>query len=313
VTVPASALEEVPVVRAQLRITTADVEDAGTDDDILVSLRENNYTWLNYGRILDHSEQSGTQLYDGDDFERGNTFTYDLNLDGISQVRDIKWIVLSKAGDEGWCVRKVELLINNQQPAVSYTFNTPRWLDNRTSDYRSVIINFTTLRNSPLWNSTNLRSPSLTLTISPQELVSRIHSKFGHAMHGTKAYWAKPIAGPVTMKTINESTIEVKVFLHGSASVIPDPDVWIRFNLVAVCAGNDLKIEAQNISSSVSMQLIVKWFLFFLEDDIKAAIDNIIGPYAQQLNETISVPRARCASVRAFNDESITITFEPVN
>jgi hypothetical protein len=56
----------VQVSRLQVRLRTADVSDADTDDSVHVSVNDynmNHGTWLDYGR---------------NDFERGDEFTYEL-------------------------------------------------------------------------------------------------------------------------------------------------------------------------------------------------------------------------------------------
>ena len=74
---PASAApgESMRVWRAQVRFVTSSNSDAGTDDDVQVSLNDSNRTWLDYGR---------------DDFETGDTFTYDLLLTNLHTLTDIK-------------------------------------------------------------------------------------------------------------------------------------------------------------------------------------------------------------------------------
>ena len=85
--------------RVQLELHTGDVGDAGTDDSIQVVLSEAsntgmNSTWVDYGR---------------DDFERGDTFTYDLNLDEIPLLSDITRIRITKDGTDGWCLADFRL------------------------------------------------------------------------------------------------------------------------------------------------------------------------------------------------------------
>lgn len=81
-----------PVSRIQLQIVTADVSNAGTDDAVSVRLNGNwprvipcctNITWMNYSH---------------DDRERSDTFTYDLNVQGIRRQSDITEINIEKVG-----------------------------------------------------------------------------------------------------------------------------------------------------------------------------------------------------------------------
>lgn len=108
--------------RAQVRIVTANVDDAETDSQIRVELKSGNRTWLDS---------------DQDDFERGSDRTYDLRLDGINQLSDLDYFFIGKSGDDGWAIRRIYLIINNR--TIYYgNFTQPLWLDNsggRSRDY----------------------------------------------------------------------------------------------------------------------------------------------------------------------------------
>ena len=97
----------------------ANVSDADTDDDLNVSLRDNDNggTWLDYGR---------------DDFERGDVFTYELQTNNLSDLSDINNIRLLKLGTNGLCLAGLSLLadgeeIYNQDFAASPS--KCQWLD----------------------------------------------------------------------------------------------------------------------------------------------------------------------------------------
>jgi hypothetical protein len=85
------------VWRLQITFHTADVSDAGTHDCVRVRLTSLNETWLDYSR---------------DDFERGDVFTYDLNLDHVSDLSDISLLDIYKDDDNGWCLQEFSLLVN---------------------------------------------------------------------------------------------------------------------------------------------------------------------------------------------------------
>src|SRR5262249_40658448 len=107
------------VSRLQLRLRTANVEDANTDDSVNVSLRDNDNggTWLDYGR---------------NDFERGDEFTYELMPNGISDLSDINNIFLLKPGTDGWCIESLALLADGVEIYNQYfgrTSSTCQWLD----------------------------------------------------------------------------------------------------------------------------------------------------------------------------------------
>lgn len=315
--------EEEPVVRLQIRITTANVRDAGTDDDVLVSLNQNNYTWLDYGAILDFdSKRKGLQSFDGGDFDGNHVFTYDLLTDGVSRVRDIKWITLSKTGSDGWCVQRVELLINsNDVAAVSREFSPRRCLDNTVSDERSVTIPFVTIRNSRNWRMANAHVPRAipTFTLSSNEIVSRTHSAVGNTLHGKAAHWRNPgFLGSVRVKRSNDSTTRANVFLEGEAPIVTDPSIDISFNLVAGCSGDDLSLKVKNIRVSANFALpkvllpVTTPLWWLAENYIEKEIKEAFKAYEDQFDRDISIFPARCLSVKVLEDGTIEWTNEVI-
>src|SRR5262249_3724559 len=150
------------VSRLRLRLRTANVEDANTDDGVNVSLRDNDGggTWLDYGR---------------NDFERGDEFTYELMLNGISDLSDINDIFLLKPGTDGWCIESIALIaddaivngvnkgveIFNQQ--FGSTPSTCQWLDDENGHQTYFVIGRDTLRAHPLWQTYQEPFPATTL------------------------------------------------------------------------------------------------------------------------------------------------------
>lgn len=159
------------VSRLQLRLRTANVADANTDDGVNVSLRDNDGggTWLDYGR---------------NDFERGDEFTYELILNGISDLSDINNIFLLKPGTDGWCIESLALLadgveIFNQQ--FGSTPSTCQWLDDENGHDTYFDIGRPTLRAHPLWQAYQQPFPSLSLLRT--DLEARIEGIVGNKIH----------------------------------------------------------------------------------------------------------------------------------
>jgi hypothetical protein len=307
----ALAPEESRVERLQVRITTGDVKDAGTDDDVLVSLHQNNYTWLDYGVVQDFdSDRALFQRFDGDDFERNQTFSYDLLLNGIDRVKDIKWVALSKTGDGGWCVRRVELLVNSSRQALaSQEFSPCRWLDNQGADSRGLTIPFVALRNSPGWKAENARPPQLfPFRLAPEEIVSRLHTAVGHALHGKRGYWGHLHGvGSVEVERLNNQAIKVDFDLSGDAPYVPDPEIDLDFDIEALCIEQSVRLEIKNIHVTADFDNIVE-FLRFKEDEIADKVKAAL-PSASALTQEINTAPARCVSVMVLGDGTLEFTF----
>lgn len=307
--------EEEPIWRLQLRVTTGDVEDAGTDDDVQVSLNPINFSWIDYGVIADY-DGSGSEFrgFDGDDFERGDTMTYDLLLNGVLSMNDIDWITLSKGGSDGWCVSEVELLVNNHpRPLASSSFGSCRWLDDASvglvrTPPRSVVIPFDSLRNDVGWD--NYRRPLLTnLAVIPRdEVVSRIHSIVGDALHGTLGYWGK-LQGSASVETSGSSdaprVVHVDLDLSGDATAVPDPEVDIDFDLRLGCVFEKghavLSITLENFDVEADFSNFVEPFVFFLENDIEDEIRDSIPA----VNQSVALELPECPPITVGDDGEI--------
>ena len=141
-----SSLESTPIQSAQIKVRTADHDDAGQYDGVLVRLNGANETWLDSG---------------ADDFERGKTCTFDLlqvNANGavvLTKLSDIQFLEISKTGSDGWCFSELELIVNGR---TIYKANYPRgqWLDNSGGARLMHKITGATLRSGSLWAGGNL-------------------------------------------------------------------------------------------------------------------------------------------------------------
>lgn len=152
---PASATEQIPIAspyhaaddglmyRVQLRVTTADREDAQHNDAVKVRLNAGHEAWLVPG---------------DDGFVRGTTQTFDLSLCSasdilaIARLDDIEMLEISKLGNDGWCLSHVELIVNGRTVyRVSYSHG--HWLDNSGGSQLSLIISGSKLRTHALWSA----------------------------------------------------------------------------------------------------------------------------------------------------------------
>jgi hypothetical protein len=256
------------VYRVQLRIHTADVSDAGTDDSISVLLNESFYTapsgnktWLDYGR---------------DDYERGDEFTYDLSVDKLSEIGDITHIQFAKSGSNGWCIQDLALLVNGVEvysQAFGATSSSCHWLDNDNGHSRVLTISHAALRAHSAWLNYEPPQPMLDLSEFPdfvtatvqlprEELESRIESMLGDEIHDNQAYWGHLHGRAV--EVIKKSDNAVGVDLDLSVEMTgPNPEVDIDFDMLFgvecsdnLCGTVELNLDARNFQASVDFN----WF-----------------------------------------------------
>jgi hypothetical protein len=225
-----------PVFRAQLRVTTANVNHAGTNDDVFVKLNGRdeirNITWLDYAQ---------------DDFERGDSFVYDLTLndssskctenkqcDDIGVLGDIGNIEIGKQGGDAWCIAGLQLIINGTNVFERH-MSPCIWLD-PPKHPSSLTFSYLDLRRDPGWQrNTRLIIPPL--KYSNAALTSLIQTHVAQILHGTRQYWgSNPLFNrPVVIARNSDSSIFVYLNLAHDLSHLPDFDIDVFFNIQLGC------------------------------------------------------------------------------
>jgi hypothetical protein len=283
--------------RIQVEFHTGNVEDAGTDDSISVLLNDpgTNSTWVDYGR---------------DDFERNDTFTYDLGLERIEFLSDITRIRLQKVGTDGWCLADFRLLVNGQ-PVYQENFHSLpggcRWIDGNDGHQPFHEVPHATLRANAAWQS-YMEPPFFSLDISAYPLItatvsvprieteSRIESMMGDLIHGTQAHWGDR-HGPRYVEASwggFPQRLDVDLDLEASVDYWWDPELDIDFDLKfdARCINNQavVDITTENLTANVDFDWFVELWSFILPcgpiatvvngqpiPDCISALENYIG------------------------------------
>ena len=253
------------VWRAQVRLTTSTVDDAGTDDAVSVKLL-GDYLSTGYTH-LDHAQN---------DFDRGEVRNYDVQLTGIGNTGKIDRIHLFKEGGDAWCVQGVALLVNGVEIYNrDYGAATCRWINdgNPTLD-----ISHEELRAHPLWQAYEdpgelVANPDGTLTgtlvIARGDLETMVEGYLGDQIHGTKLSWGNISGPPVEISRIGPTTddaIHVDVDLQGDGLgpdfIDDDVEVDVDFDLRATAgAENTLDLAIENLEATADHN----WFADFLD------------------------------------------------
>lgn len=210
-----------PLWRAQLWIKTGSVEDARTDDDVRVQLNGNNITWLDYPR---------------DDFEKGDSWSYDLNLINVPRMSLIDYLEIAKNGQNGWCIEEIALRLNHNMVFYKSFANLPdgcRWLDN---DYegRRIKISSEDLRTNQHWIPFYV-SPFPPATIEKHELTHIFEGIIGDIFHYSDLFWDPNHDGKaVELSKIDDSTIHVTIDSKADIFLF-DPYVEIELDVSFSC------------------------------------------------------------------------------
>jgi len=232
---PVPSTEDSIVYRAQFKVRTADRGDANQDDGVKIRLNGMNETWLDSAH---------------DDFERGQTRTYDLMLVGTSgitvgKLRDIQMLEISKPGSDGWCFSDIELIVNNVS-VYKQSFPNGHWLDNSGSSRPSLTISGAQLRSSPLWRAYRFPAPSPVVT--RDEIESRLEGALGHFLHGKRVSLGKLYGrSGVEASYKNAQTLHVDLDLELAIDNFPDQEVDVDFDVVFTTNGSQVQVAIQNL------------------------------------------------------------------
>ncbi len=292
--------EEEKIFRAQLRIKTANISNADTDDKVRVRLNAapggltvpmGNVTVMDYGQ---------------NDFERGDLFSYDLELSGITNLTDVTMFSISKSGSNGLCMESIELLLNNHSVYVddfSNEANKCHWLDNEDGKSNTYTVFHESLRSSPGW--LNFQTP-LQLSIARDEIESRIEGLIGHLFSSiNQAKWGDK-HGRAWVEATYRTDESLSVDLDMEA-VVPywlNADLDIDFS-VAVGFKEEggewhFKLEVANLESSTDFDWFTNAMGFLLPCGpvISVVLDEGIPDCITYLEEYI--------------DERVESSFQPI-
>jgi len=233
-------LEDMPVWRAQIRISTVSGTGAGTNDRVMVRLNSENSTWL-YSSYRD-------------DFEAGQSYTYDLTLGNVKTLRDIANLELSKIGSDDWCIKSFTLYINGS--AIYSADFAGRWFLGNSASHK---VWSTDLRNNTLWQS--YVRPAAPLLISGAELMHRIEAMTGDFLtESNSSLRFSPSVDParhaVQVSTAGTRTVRVDMDLKYRkvyTSIFPwenkvvTYEVDVEFDLEFQCISGLIFVQTRNL------------------------------------------------------------------
>jgi PLAT/LH2 domain/CARDB len=280
------------VWRAQIRLVTGNITDAGTDDSVKVELNNGNRTWIDYGR---------------DDFERNDDFTYDLNLDNISKISDIRMLKISKPGGDGWCLRSLELIINGQPiySASSQQFYYGCWLDDVGTDHTSIRISDVALHKHLLWK--NYQQPSPSPVIKREEMESRIESIMGDTIYYNSLRWGHISVHAVEATRLDDQALHVDLDLEYLFDHLANPEVDVDFDLRFSCQEGKINIKSENVVFNVDSpwweEVLTLGFVELIDSKVRRGIENAFKP----ISKNIDTGTSACPNITVLTNGDILL------
>lgn len=317
----------VGVWRVQLRIRTADISDAATSDPIEARLTSplktfspsGNRRWLDYGPRWEGAGAFGWR----DDFARDREFTYDLDQTAVRELSDISMLTLAKTGTDAIAIAELTLLVNGTEVfsrVFGETSSSCLWIDEGDGHQPTYTIWHGELRADPKWQAFATQAHLPPFTIPNADLVSRIESLIGHAIHGTPAYWGEYHSPAwVEASFVDAERLHVDIDLEADVPILADPEIDIDFDLRFAMSCNQsaqtvtLSITSENMHANVDFDFLTEVFGSLLnivtlgqsgriEDAIADEIEDNFAPIVQSI---VIDSGGLCPSVTVENNGDI--------
>ncbi|MFC9918273.1 hypothetical protein [Agromyces binzhouensis] len=266
------AVDPVGVWRVQLRVRTADVANAGTTDPVEARLTSplrtfspnGNRRWLDYGPRWEGAGPFGWR----DDFGRDREFTYDLDQGAIGQLSDISMLTLAKEGTDAVGIAELGLLVNGTEVfsrVFGETAASCLWIDDGDGHQPQHTIWHGELRADPKWQAFETANHQPPFRIPNDDVVSRVESLVGHAIHGSAAHWGEYHSPAWVEATfLDAERLHVDIDLEADVPVLADPEIDIDFTLRFAMSCNQadetatLSITAEDLHANVDFDVLTE-------------------------------------------------------
>jgi hypothetical protein len=253
--------EEMVVFRIQLRLTTGKGSGAGTDDPVYVQLNNGDKKFYLIKGI--------------DNFKEGSTVVYDVLSDNVKKVKDIEFLRFGIEGDDGACLKRIDLLLNGSGTAVFsklYPTASGACMDNGSSSLSPTIeFSGSQLRTATSWGYTDLtrnimwRPPT---QISKLWMVSLVEASIGNQIQhqGSGLQWGSTdgintIWGDaVEVARVNDHTLHFDLDLQRDVAG-PNTEIDIDFDLDFHCTNGSLSFDIENLKVNTSLYGDIRNFI----------------------------------------------------
>lgn len=261
------AFESMPVWRLQLRVKTSGIKNANTDSEVYVKLTPSKSSIY----YLDRA---------GDDREKNKVNTYDILDPNIRTMRDIKMLQLMIKGNDGWCVKSIEILVNDVNlPVFSKRFKSCQWLDGNSHNGPSLYISGKQLRKHRGWRFTS-RNKAIWLPptiIKRATLEQMVESYVGHMMNTVPAmrkleFGKKYGRAYVEAKKVGADKLHFDLDL--AYHKVVDIETDVDFDLVIGCNNNKIKLQAQSVKAKVNIPIVSRLVRIFKSNFAKMNMGN---------------------------------------
>lgn len=240
--------------------------------------------------------------YARDDFNLHDAFTYDLILDGIDNFGDIHFLKIAKEGTDGWCLQRLQFMVNERTVFLSNVAPSCRWHDRAPRD--SMLFTYDVLRGGQQWQSYVANVPS---QITERALESIVEAIVGNVLVDQNAYWDAGSGGGVSASYGSPRSVHYDIQFRGHAPG-PDPTIKLDFDLSVNCFCGDVSLEVSDIDPQVSSQWYPGWLKDYIAEEIGRRLGKLTGQFAQTFS--LGIPLCPIITVLA-PPPNLRIRFDP--
>ncbi len=278
----AQNIEDVDVWRTTLRVAVCDRNDAGTDSRIRARLRD-EYFNLSLG----HNE-----------FKRGQTDVFEIVVDDVTTIGDIRWIELLNTGRDRLCIDRVDLIVNHPSAtgldqSMIYRTDEDLVISSRDRDPDRFLVSREELRASPLWNLEGSRAlipgvlrVAITGMIERPVLVGIIEAIVGDAVsRESRIGWGRRYNDRHVelSPTSNPNVVSVDLDLGRGGRDTRLARIDVDFELTAAC---DASADAIVISAA-NFRVDARWLFGWqrlVERKLKAKLARVAGEFGRSID-----------------------------
>ena len=182
-----SMLDALDIGSLELRVKTDGRRHANTDNSVYLQLTSRTRDRF----YLDNP---------GNDRERNRIDRYGVAVEAIQKFSDITRLKIGKHGNDGWCIKRIELFANGMpNPIFRHQFSSCYWIDGNDGHPSSIYFSGNCIRGlSRCHGQSHARwEPDLNMLSNPpagisnQDLRMMIAGPVGHELHSSSAYWGR--------------------------------------------------------------------------------------------------------------------------
>ncbi|MCP4603118.1 MAG: hypothetical protein GY847_21820 [Proteobacteria bacterium] len=257
-------IERLPLYSLTLKVHTCDVKYAGTDGDFYVVMANKGTPGFWLDNPGDDRKRNGWDEYSVPLYDLANIG----DLDEAFTVKDIERLFIGTHSNDGWCIDRVYLKVNDSPYTLFYNGPGNYWIDNNGA-HRYINYSGSQLREYTGWSNyyVNEKHCDLPPQIQSTTLVNLLEGMIGNELASDgDASWGD---GYVKLSRRDSDTINAKIKVHydydcgAFCDVFGDVpvDATVSFRINASCNNGEINLG----TSHSDVEADLPWYVDLLD------------------------------------------------